>query len=742
MTDSRRTSTLVTGATAVALLLFGLVATPARATTVTSGCLAFEVSDTDVTVTDGTTCTGAVTIPATVSSKPVIAINAYAFRYAALTSVSIPASVISIGQRAFSDCASMWKATFASGSALEVIPDYLFAGAPLTTVTLPNSVVSIGTSAFSGVKVKGLSLPSHLQTIQGHAFSGASELGFVVLPSGLSSIGDGAFQGTNLDAIAIPDTVTSIGLEAFKDVATLVDVTFPETGLGTMNIGDGAFQGTSIASLTLTPVVSYIGISAFADIAELTSVTFPDTGYIAIGSSSFTGTSVTSVTLTSAVTLVGPSSFAGLTTLTSLTLPASGSFAIGESAFASTGLSGTLVMTPAVTGVGLSAFQGTTSLTSVTFPATGSMAIGEQAFFGSGLTSLTLGAAVTAIGDYAFQNTSVTSVTVPSSVGSIGAAAFKDVVTLRSVTFAPAGLTAIGDFAFYGTGVGPVDLPTTLSTLGLGSFGNSGNLTSFTLAGASSSFAVAEGVLFTADGTELVAYPSGRVGSYTVPVVTAIRPWAFAGAAHLSQVTFAPGGTVSSIPGDAFTSSSLTGITLPATITLVDDNAFRSTSSLGAIRFLGDAPTFGDDVFTATALGSVYYVPTRAGWTTAFEGPLAGFTPVRMVAPIYGTGSELDEAARVSGRARVNKTLTVRAGTWSSDVSTSVRYLWYSCKKRVSGVGTGLARSAKCSVIAGQKRASLTVSKKYRGTYIVVSIRLTNEFGSTTRFTPSTAKVS
>jgi hypothetical protein len=261
------------------------------------------------------------------------------------------------------------------------------------------------------------------------------------------------------------------------------------------------------------------------------------------------------------------------------------------------------------------------------------------------------------------------------------------------------------------------------------------------LAGPSSAFAVSDGVLFTADGTELVEYPAGRSGAYVVPVVASINPWAFAGAAHLPSVTFAAGGTVSSIPAAAFLMSSLTSITLPATVTAVGYMAFESSHSLTSVRFLGDAPSFDSETFTDTAMGAVYYRPSTTGWDTAFAGPLSGLTPVRMVAPTYGTGDPADQPATVSGRAGVNRKLSAHAGSWASDVAVSTRYAWYSCSKRVSGVSSKLTKGAKCSLIAGQKGSSFKVGKKYKGTYIVAAIRVANEFGSGTVFTGSTAKV-
>ena len=108
-----------------------------------------------------------------------------------ITSIFIPASVISIGNSAFSDLSFLTEVTFAENSELTYIGEYAFFGAfALRSLVIPEGVTSIGNSAFEDT----LSLTS------------------IVIPEGVTSIGNSAFKcAESLKSIVIPASVTSIG---------------------------------------------------------------------------------------------------------------------------------------------------------------------------------------------------------------------------------------------------------------------------------------------------------------------------------------------------------------------------------------------------------------------------------------------------------------------------------------------------------------------------------------------------
>lgn len=84
--------------------------------------------------------------------------------------VTIPSSVTSIGEWAFSDCTN------------------------LTGMTIPNSVTKIGYGAFYGCKnLKSVTIPTSVTKIDYWAFSGCSSLTSVSLPNSVAEIGNAAF---------------------------------------------------------------------------------------------------------------------------------------------------------------------------------------------------------------------------------------------------------------------------------------------------------------------------------------------------------------------------------------------------------------------------------------------------------------------------------------------------------------------------------------------------------------------
>ena len=236
------------------------------------------------------------------------------------------------------------------------------------------------------------------------------------------------------------------------------------------------------------------------------------------------------------------------------------------------------------------------------------------------------GKPVTEIGDGAFRDCDVKSVSVPGSVKVIGFGAFANtleeavlsdgVEKLSAGAFSgckaltdialPQSLTSIGDGAFRGCeNLGSLEIPSGVTYIGDGAFEECSRLKGLTVAQGSLSFKVEESedgnVLFTADGTELVACPGLFHSSYTVPEGTVrIRDRAFNGSysesiggsgqgdGHsvvgygLAQVKFP--GTLKEI-GDAafFRCNRLEDIDLPAGLEIIGMEAFGSTDLTGTI---------------------------------------------------------------------------------------------------------------------------------------------------------------
>ena len=102
-------------------------------------------------LTDGSACSGAVVIDSSVTSIGQRPDQYGAFQGSGITSVTIPASVTSIGYGAFWESSGLTSVTFAANSNLTYISQHAFSGTTnLKAITLPSSLTSISSIAFSG----------------------------------------------------------------------------------------------------------------------------------------------------------------------------------------------------------------------------------------------------------------------------------------------------------------------------------------------------------------------------------------------------------------------------------------------------------------------------------------------------------------------------------------------------------------------------------------------------------------
>ena len=93
-------------------------------------------------------------------------------------------------------------------------------------MTIPNSVISIGDAAFMDCSnLKSLRIGKGVTEIGEGAFSQCGNLDYIYLPKGLTAIGKRAFYGClKLKYITIPETVTSLGRGSFGNCDNLVYV--------------------------------------------------------------------------------------------------------------------------------------------------------------------------------------------------------------------------------------------------------------------------------------------------------------------------------------------------------------------------------------------------------------------------------------------------------------------------------------------------------------------------------------
>ncbi len=257
-------------------------------------------------------------------------------------------------------------------------------GWEITSITIPSSVTSIGNHAFTNcIGLKSVIIGNTVTSIGDLAFFGCTALNTINIPSSLSSIGSGAFMGTAWFENQ-PDGVVYIGKVALTYKGTMPDDTSITLLEGTVGIAAGAFEGSfGLTSITIPNSVKSIGDGAFY-CSMLTSINIPSS-LTAIGSSVFLNcSSLTSIEIPSSVTSIGENAFASCSALTSITIPNSVT-SIGDFAFADCDQLRTLFIGSGVSSIGNYAFGGILELTDVycyaeNVPTTNSHAFEESNF--------------------------------------------------------------------------------------------------------------------------------------------------------------------------------------------------------------------------------------------------------------------------------------------------------------------------------------------------------------------------
>lgn len=275
-------------------------------------------------------------IPSTVTT-----IERDAFGYCdSLTTITIPASVTSIGSSLVSNCTNLREIIFEEGCSITSIPAYAFKYClKLTTISMPSTVISIDNYAFKECKaLSSIELSPNVTTIGQYAFS-ESAIESITIKSKVTSIDVYAFYKCNLLKTVVFENGTddmTIGAYAFSECSGIASITLPNT---LVEVGRYAFYKSGIKSITFPGSVTSVEEYAFSECPGLETVVFENgTENKQIEQYAFYKSSkIKTVTLPNTLTDIGTNAFKQCSSLKEILLPSSIN-AIGNYAFEECGI--------------------------------------------------------------------------------------------------------------------------------------------------------------------------------------------------------------------------------------------------------------------------------------------------------------------------------------------------------------------------------------------------------------------
>lgn len=231
----------------------------------------------------------------------------------------------------------------------------------------------------------------------------------------------------------------------------------------------------------------------------------------------------------------------------------------------------------------------------------------------------------------------------------------------------PTSLQTIGATVFYGTLLTKVELPAGVSKIGEAAFGGCKNLETFEVEEGNTSFKVLDGVLFTADGKMLVAYPQADPREkYIVPAaVDSIYKAAFDCAEKIRVLRINKG--VRTLPiSMCYGNSELQKLYIPSTVTLLRAGCVDNCPKLTEVHVRATTPpevetgAFGVmfpnytmNLFVPTGTLELYEAAPE--WDDAFlsyneeDLPQITMTTAREIGDYISLGMKVDEDVEVSG---------------------------------------------------------------------------------------------
>lgn len=484
-------------------------------------------------VITGTTASGVVVIPKSISGNTVKEIAASAFKNkktitriiipptltiinngtsnstgafcscADLVDIAFSKNLTSIGNYAFYNCSKLEKICFSKY--VTTLGTYaLFGCKLLNSIEIPSGITSLSNYVFDGcVKITSIKIPSNITSIGNYAFYGCSGLTNVEIPSSVTSIGTYAFYGCKLlDNIEIPSSITTLSNYVFYSCAKISSIKIPNS---VTTIGNYAFYGcSSLTSIEIPSSVKTIGTNVFNACTDLNKISVAeensffdsrdDCNAIIKKSNNSLIFGCKTTTIPTNVNTIEASAFSGCTGLTDITDILTNVNSVGNYAFSGcTGLT-KLEIPSNILNLGNNPFYGCKNIESINVDSGNTVFDSRDncnAIIKTANNSLVTGCknsviknTVEIIGAHSFRGiNNLTSIVIPDNVTTISGYAFNACTGLTSIEI-PSNVTSIETYAFSGcTGLTSITIPSSVTIIGTYTFYNCNKVVSVYIRG-------------------------------------------------------------------------------------------------------------------------------------------------------------------------------------------------------------------------------------------------------------------
>lgn len=554
-------------------------------------------------------------------SSKITSIGKEAFRDCkSLSSFTVPANVTTLDVSLFESCIALSSVTFESTNTITTIKDYAFYKcSSLESITLPTTISTIPLQCFLGCsKLKSLTIPEGVTTINNNAFENCTSLEEVFLPDSLLKIGTNTFrQCSALKDIAIPSAITSLENNTFYGCSKLESITIPAN---ITTLKEGVFQNcTALESVTYTDgsKITSLGKNTFDGCTSLKIAPIPS-GITTLDSKTFANCdSLTQVVIPKNITKVNDEAFRdcdllsevsfeegsqvttipyaflyGTPMLKSFVLPSSVT-TISNYILQNSGLK-EITIPKSVTSIDQNAFKNAGNLEAINVETGNTVYYSEEGvlykysdntmqkkdddpvfFRPAASTALPKNLTVLTT-DYFRNNKSIKNIVIPARITSIESYAFEGCTSLETVSFENGSkIETIKSRAFSGcTSLKNISISKSITTLDSAAFYNCSALEEINIEAGNNSYMSDEGIVYSLPDYDIYITPASRTGSYKL----------HSGTKKLTREYYEGNKTI-------------TTLTLPSSIEIIDTYAFNGCEALGSITLSSKLSTINSYAF-------------------------------------------------------------------------------------------------------------------------------------------------